>query len=349
MKPQSAPELSRLAQARPSIATRTHAVSDSFDRQRLLQRIASDPEVPLLPGPRRRPGKVIMAGSAVAAAGAVAAGLVIFGGPAPAHIVNVAGSGQKGRGPGGRTMVVRDAAYVAAQALGAMNAPNEAILETESKLVAEWHGLGSSSNKQWQYPLVPSPGQEVQISRTEASASGQPISASSEKVTQPSQPITQPTPSQTSSCPSGTIGSFTDIEYTSRTWSSGPWCVRPGDLNTPNPLSAPAPSSAGGTTESIQAELAQGGWTIVGHPTIDGQRSIELSSSRYVLQNDLWVSATTYLPIKSTSGGPKAGQPPSPYWNITTTYTYLQPTTANLAHLTVAIPAGFTQVSSGPG
>jgi hypothetical protein len=85
---------------------------------------------------------------------------------------------------------------------------------------------------------------------------------------------------------------------------------------------------------------------LVGPARIDGQRAIELrqgTAARGMLR--IWVSPDTYLPIRTVSTPP--GVPAASPQAIRDDYTWLPDTAANRRQLTrsVAIPAGFRQVS----
>jgi hypothetical protein len=87
----------------------------------------------------------------------------------------------------------------------------------------------------------------------------------------------------------------------------------------------------------LAQQIAQGQWRIVGRTRLRGQQAIKLAETpsghfegRPVF---LWVSTTTYLPLRMVWG------PATSYavW----TWDYLPPSKANLAHLRVPIPAGY--------
>ena len=87
----------------------------------------------------------------------------------------------------------------------------------------------------------------------------------------------------------------------------------------------------------LAQQIAQGQWRIVGQTRLRGQQAIKLAETpsghfegRPVF---LWVSTTTYLPLRMVWG------PATSYavW----TWDYLPPSKANLAHLRVPIPPGY--------
>jgi hypothetical protein len=106
------------------------------------------------------------------------------------------------------------------------------------------------------------------------------------------------------------------------------------------------------TPQSIQQALASGSLSLVGTQTVNGQRllhlrgsgrspgpqaSPSLASGPAAQTLDLWVSAVSYLPVRSVvSAGP--GTAP-----MEASFTWLSGTPANLAAFTPQIPAGFTE------
>jgi hypothetical protein len=86
------------------------------------------------------------------------------------------------------------------------------------------------------------------------------------------------------------------------------------------------------------------GATIVGHPYLNGHRTVELSTMGGQL--DIWADARTYQVIQTTRYFPSGLDAPP----IVASYTWV-PRSAALAGLinNPAIPAGFTQVpADGP-
>jgi hypothetical protein len=97
------------------------------------------------------------------------------------------------------------------------------------------------------------------------------------------------------------------------------------------------------TPQTIEHDLAAGHYTVDGNVILEGQASLKLVSTSAttglhpVTQlTTLWVNATTYLPIQSTSSGHLPEQ---------TTFTWLPATPTNVALLNVTVPAGFRQVA----
>ena len=131
--------------------------------------------------------------------------------------------------------------------------------------------------------------------------------------------------------------SSTAVIYRSDTWwtattdsSAGPKppasasCVR-GSLIVLN-----GGGSGNGWPAFIRSQLACGAYTVVGHQVIGGIDTIKISgaSGRFTF----WVNPATYLPVQMTLPRQR------------TEFQWLAPTPANLAQLTVTVPAGFTQV-----
>lgn len=94
--------------------------------------------------------------------------------------------------------------------------------------------------------------------------------------------------------------------------------------------------------QEIKQALDSGAFTIVGNEVINGQPTIHLHDKGSVPGflgaspfDDLWVSQSSYLPIR-VSGGPR---------HESQDYTWLPPTPENLALLTPPIPAGYQEIS----
>jgi hypothetical protein len=114
----------------------------------------------------------------------------------------------------------------------------------------------------------------------------------------------------------------------------------------------------------IRASLACGAATVTGHARIDGVQTtvitglsakVKMVAGQAKSVGEKWaqvpwtlyVNPTTYLPVRLvastvTSGGPQPTSVSTEVSNIQ----WLPPTTANLAHTLVTIPAGFKQVKS---
>ena len=133
------------------------------------------------------------------------------------------------------------------------------------------------------------------------------------------------------------------ISYQNRTWwrdSSQP--VRPaypsnckqGDLPPPDGSTVDWPAA-------VKAALACGGYRAVGHQRIGRVNAIKLVSAHPQPAQTLWINPSSYLPIRvfwsyNYRTGPEKD-------TMTGTFHWLQPTAANLASLSVHVPAGFRQ------
>lgn len=91
----------------------------------------------------------------------------------------------------------------------------------------------------------------------------------------------------------------------------------------------------------LRTAVSCGSLTVAGHQTIDGTDTIKLTSRTGSLINEtIWVSPSTYLPVRVTTQS-AAGYSPT---QQTADFTWLPPTAQNQAKLTVPIPAGFREV-----
>jgi hypothetical protein len=100
------------------------------------------------------------------------------------------------------------------------------------------------------------------------------------------------------------------------------------------------------TPQTIEYDVTTGQYAVVSRATVDGQPSLKLVSTRtttglhpVTTLRTLWVNATTYLPILSTSTG---------HLTAKTAFTWLPATATNTAILNVTVPAGFRQVATPP-
>lgn len=100
------------------------------------------------------------------------------------------------------------------------------------------------------------------------------------------------------------------------------------------------------TPQAIEQDVTTGDYTVAGHGTIDGQPSLKLAYTstatgphQVTKLTTLWVNATSYLPIQSTS---------TEHLTEQTTFTWLPATAINTAILDVRVPAGFQRVAAPP-
>jgi hypothetical protein len=175
------------------------------------------------------------------------------------------------------------------------------------------------------------------------------------------QPIQQYRISQTSA---GARPIFTTVVYQRKTWTRlpGPPLLPltrpldscgfiPGHPSLLPPLNM-NPSFLGASslpqlTASIRQALACGQFTNEGTEHVNGVDAIKLVSRRLVSAPTiitLWVDPVTYLPVRWEMSAPGSDQPVP---NGTVDITWLAPTSANLALLTVQIPPGFTYYPPG--
>ena len=85
----------------------------------------------------------------------------------------------------------------------------------------------------------------------------------------------------------------------------------------------------------IRSQLSCGEYRVAGRQWVDGIDAIKITGSESHIT--LWVSPATYLPVRLVDG-PGAAQ-------RQTDFSWLAPTSANLAALNVTVPAGFQQVA----
>jgi hypothetical protein len=131
-----------------------------------------------------------------------------------------------------------------------------------------------------------------------------------------------------------TDGRLIDVDYASRSWSD--------QVGTCIPVTQPTDAA------QIRSDIASGGWTVLGHDTIDGQPAIELDLGRSAQPGSadlLWVDAQTFLPIQASAS---KGGLPSNEDSLVTTYRFLTDTSENQRNLLTPIPAGFTQTATPP-
>ena len=137
-------------------------------------------------------------------------------------------------------------------------------------------------------------------------------------------------------------GRIIDVETSRHTWSD--------QARTPIETGSPVESPA-----ELRQEISSGFFKIVAHTELGGQPVLELrhtfpsppDSSPWT--RDLWVSARTYLPVRSVSSSTE-GTPAQGYQSdvTTNTFQFLPATAATLVHLKPVVPAGFTQTAKPP-
>jgi hypothetical protein len=143
-----------------------------------------------------------------------------------------------------------------------------------------------------------------------------------------------------------TATQITVVDYLTRTWWVQP--VPRGKVESPvfsgcrltGFAALPTPLPAGGSLAWIgswmRQFITQGYYRVNGRTVIDGQQALILTA---LTASDVsareWVSASTYLPLRASLSFP------SLHFSQTSSISYLPPTAANLAQLTIAIPADF--------
>lgn len=386
MKSRELPDLERLATIRPPLASRTTQVASIGERERLCEQIMltspTDPEaaaparsanrtapayassapaltagsgrartrqaLPPAGGPPRPRRTLVLTGGTALTAAAVAAGLVIASNPGSSgrsgHSTSSVALRAPTRQPPAHTSTTKptpdmdSVAYVTSQVISAMNAPNDSVFETLT--TNQSANTATNTNIQdWQYPLTPQPGQQLQLATTTTSPrSGQLETGFFGVFT---------VISGEQGCPArARVSTF--IYYAMRLWETQPDICDPEFAVGPtSPIILPSTDNQG-ISLRIPAELREGDWRIAGHPTVDGRPTIELEWQRPGISAQLWVSPSTYLPVKFVESAPieKGGFLP-PHFTETSTYRYLAPTAANLAHLHLSIPTGFTHFIPG--
>jgi hypothetical protein len=116
------------------------------------------------------------------------------------------------------------------------------------------------------------------------------------------------------------------IDYTDREW----WSVTSQSM-TMSPE----------TPQDIANELSAGAYTLVGPTQVNGENTLELTSTRGGATNDLWVDAATYLPVKFVSGvGTSTGE--------SSAYTWTPAAQIDTSIFNVSIPSGFQQLTTPP-
>jgi hypothetical protein len=137
-------------------------------------------------------------------------------------------------------------------------------------------------------------------------------------------------------------GRLIDVEYPSHTWSD--------QASTPVTAGSPVESPA-----ELRTEIASGQLKVVAHTELAGQPVLELQHKfpsppgSGPWTRDLWVSTSTYLPVRAVSSSTE-GTPAKGYQSDVTTITFqfLPATAASLAQLRPVIPAGFTRTAHPP-
>jgi hypothetical protein len=289
---------------------------ESCFEERLLTAILDDFDQLTAPAATPRPAKRLSTGTALiaaaAAAGIAAASLAGFGGHAPRH--SSAPAAQALTSP-----KVRTAAYVVKHMDAALNA-NTAVLNIISHEPDSQTGK-PVTDETWSTSLSNTSRSE------ELSPTGQPVTGSLLTITA-----------------HRTVS--TTINYRNRTWRT---VTYPFGSATSARTPAPLPQTPLQQAARLRAQVKTGQVTMTGRVTVDGQAAIHLTEHLAGGLINLWVSPTSYLPIREIDTAP--GVPLTSDKAIRYDYRWLPATAANLRLITAAaaIPAGFTQVSPDNG
>ena len=141
-----------------------------------------------------------------------------------------------------------------------------------------------------------------------------------------------------------------NVDYQKRTW----WRLARPELPTSPPVPDSyscsdegfnsQPSSAPEMAAQIRTEVACGLLKAAGTGVVDGVWTVKLTGVSAGLRQTYWIDTTTYLPVRiltATADDRTGGSQADVRW--------LPPTAANLAKLTVPVPAGFTEVPAPSG
>jgi hypothetical protein len=157
----------------------------------------------------------------------------------------------------------------------------------------------------------------------------------------------------------GTSSTYTLVNYSARTWArqrgvagqTGPASQQTGCVQAAAALSLlfrprlSAGSPSASVVKLLRTAISCGTLTEAGQQRVDGIEATKLtSSSGSLISETIWVSPTTYLPVRVVI----RSAPGSPVSQQTADITWLKPIAQNRAGLTVPIPAGFRQVPFGP-
>ena len=196
--------------------------------------------------------------------------------------------------------------------------------ETDVETSSSGHTSVIESSKLWAYPVQPSVGQQVRNRSVVLNGAGHPTFDTETSYKQPDLDA-KPGASVT--------GKEVSVYYVGKTWSeySGGNCVE--CAGTPN----------GRWVTQVATAIKQQNDKKIGSGTVDGHRAVEFRWPGTVLNGsmDLWVDASTYLPVRLTmvSAAPGGVSDTS-----TVDFQFLSASPANLAKLITHVPAGFRQV-----
>ena len=101
------------------------------------------------------------------------------------------------------------------------------------------------------------------------------------------------------------------------------------------PSSKPIATILQNRAESLRSDLRTGGFTLIGHETIDGADALHLRTADGPDPIDVWVDATSFRTRRETVTGPHV--------TIRSEFQWLERTTQRLAMFTVTVPNGYTK------
>ena len=238
---------------------------------------------------------------------------------------------------GGRITVRPEAAVIRARVVDALSGEKNTIFHTQLSL--EVPGQPTRNAEEWDYPWNGQPGQIVHQAGS-ASLGGALLSKWSLTFTVPA--TSNSTAATGLAC--DVAGQRIAVDFSNQTWqSSRPSCVAltPG-AETSEFLDPKTHQLTSNISTIVADELLR----VVGYPTVDGQPTVELKADAPGAPTlDLWVNASTYLPVQLVSTGP-VGDPNSVDSTTVDHFSFLGPTQSNLANLQVTVPPGFKETVS---
>jgi hypothetical protein len=249
------------------------------------------------------------------------AGLPALAGAAAVAVLVVASAG-----PGSTVSGVRTAVLDAFQRFS-----GDVIYTTETIQLRK--GL-VDTQQAWTYPAFPAVGQTVRF-RLFDFKDGVPVQDTESSYVQNA--AAGQLSQSTTQCPCSS--EVIDVEYATRTWSSG----KSSSVLLAGPLS-PA---------LIRDEIASGRFTVLGRVSLDGRQAVEItwswSHGPITMTTTLWVDARTYAPLRTvTTTRAAAGARGLLLETDTIEYQILPATPANLDLLKPPIPPGFTRTATSP-
>ena len=260
---------------------------------------------------RHRQRRVLRAGLALAAAGAVTVAAVIT------------------------AMAYQPATKATPIAASTLRTRLLAAIDTASGDILYTHGGPAPGGGTWQSPAYPQPGQEVHFRVLGLGSDGKVYKDLEYSF---KMPAANPATNYTSNLDQGGLqlsGTAMAVDHFGHVWSQ---CHS-------NFILGFTLDAAG-----IRAEVANGQFTVIGRTELNGRQAIELKinvppineAPPHTTAARLWVDATTYLPMREFVRMSNGQQ------NVTD-YIFLRPTPENLAKVRPVIPAGYTRAGCTQG